>query len=144
MTHFPVAALQLPTLHASFKPEQSTAAPVWHCSVCWLHVSTPLQGFPSLQSALVAQAHAEELLVQPPSFSEQLSAVHEMPSLHVTAVPLHLPALQLSAVVQVKPSLQVLPSPLAGLVHRPVCWLHVPTAWQLSRALHTTDRKSVV
>jgi hypothetical protein len=80
--HLP-AALHDPTLQASFSDEQSMAAPAWHCKVCKLHVSMPLQALPSLQSALVLQAQLPEFVVQPPSCSEQLSTVQLMPSLQV-------------------------------------------------------------
>jgi hypothetical protein len=125
-THCPVAGLHAPTLQASFKDEQSTGVPGWHWSVCKLHVSTPLHGLPSLQSALVLHAQAEELLVHPPSFSEQLSTVHAMPSSHFTAAPPHLPAVQTSGDVQVKPSLHGAPSAFAGLLQAPVLMSHVP------------------
>jgi hypothetical protein len=133
----PVAALQTPTLQASFSAEQSTALPIWHCSVCRLQVSTPLHGLPSSQSPLVLQAQAAELVVQPPNCSEQLSTVHEMPSSHFVAVPPHLPPVHTSEPVQVKPSLQTAPSCLAGLLHEPVLLSQVPAEWQLSLAAHT-------
>jgi hypothetical protein len=142
-TQPPVAALHTPTLHASSSAEQSTAVPVWHCSVCGLQISTPLQGLLSLQSALVLQAQAEELLVQPPSCSEQVSTVQATLSLHTAAAPPHLPAVHLSPVVQLKPSLQVAPSALAGLLHTPVLVLHVPARWQLSSGPHTTWAEGV-
>jgi hypothetical protein len=124
----PVATLQTPTLQASSNVEQSTAVPGWHCRVCRLHCSTPLHGLLSLQSALVLHAQAEELLVQPPSCSEQLSTVQATLSLHTAGIPLHLPAVHLSAVVQVKPSLHAAPSALAGLLHTPVAGSHTPAA----------------
>jgi hypothetical protein len=137
-THCPVATLQLPTLQASFKPEQSTAVPFWHVNVCRLQVSVPLHGFWSSQSTLVWQGHLLLSAVQPPSFSEQLSTVQAMPSSHLTAVPPHLPAVHTSGVVQVRPSLQTLPSALAGLLQRPVLVSQVPAEWQLSEAVQVT------
>src|SRR5438552_3501018 len=77
-------------------------------------------------------------MVQPPSCSEQLSTVQAILSSHTVAVPLHLPALHVSGPLQVKPSLQLEPSALAGLLHVPVFTSHVPTVWQLSAAVHTT------
>jgi hypothetical protein len=126
LTHAPVAALQAPTLQASFSAEQSTGVPGWHCKVRRLHTSTPLHGLPSLQSALVLQAQADEFVVQPPSCSEQLSTVQAMPSSHFTVVPAHFPPLHTSVAEQVRPSLQVVPSGLAGLLQTPVFTSQVP------------------
>ena len=134
----PVATLHAPALHSSFKPEQSRFLPGTQIKVARLQVSTPLQALPSSQSLLVSQGHAPWSLVQPPSFSEQLSTEQAMPSLHFTSLPPHLPPLHLSLVVQVRPSLQVVPSALAGLEHLPVATSQVPTEWQLSSAVHTT------
>lgn len=80
-SHLPVATLHVPTLHASSSAPHFTAVPAWHCKVCRLQVSMPLHGLPSLQSALVWQPQLVELVVQPPSASEQLSWVQLMPSL---------------------------------------------------------------
>ena len=133
-THAPVAALHVPTLQASLKPEQSTGVPGWQVSVWRLHTSTPLHGFLSLQSALVVQAQFPELDTQPPSSSEQLSLVQAMPSSQLGAVPSHLPAAQASPLVQSLPSSQLAPFGLAGLLHMPVCGLHTPASWQASSA----------
>jgi hypothetical protein len=136
--HLPVATTQAPTLQASFSAEQSTGVPGWHCSVCKLHVSAPLQALPSLQSALVVHGQADLSLVQPPSFSEQVSTEQATPSSQATFWPPHLPPVHASGVVQVKPSLQVVPSGLAGLLHEPVLMSQLPAEWQLSCAEHVT------
>jgi hypothetical protein len=137
-THAPVAALHEPTLQASLSALQSTLVPSLHCKVCRSHVSTPLQALPSSQSALVLQGHAVESTVQPPSFSEQLSTVQAMLSLQTVALPPHLPPVHVSGPVQVRPSLQVVPSALTGLLHSPVFTSHVPAEWQLSAAVQVT------
>ena len=137
-THLPVVTLHDPTVQASFIAEQSTGVPALHCNVCRLHASTPLQGLPSSQSALVWQGHGDLSTVQPPSFSEQVSIEQAMPSLHDCWMPPHLPALHVSACVQVSPSLQAVPSGLAGLEHCPVFSSQVPARWQLSCAVHAT------
>ena len=116
----PVVALQVPTLHASLRPEQSTGVPAWHVRVCRLHTSTPLQGFLSLHCALVVQAQLPELETQPPSASEQLSAVQATSSSQFLAVPWHLPATQASAAVHSLPSSQLAPSAFCGLLQAPV------------------------
>jgi hypothetical protein len=125
-THPPVDVLHTPTLQASSSDEQSTAVPGWHCRVCRLHTSAPLHGLPSLQSALVLHAQALESVVQPPSCSKQLSTVQATPSLHESLVPPHLPPVHLSAVVQVRPSLQLEPSLLTGLLQLPVLVSQTP------------------
>jgi hypothetical protein len=142
-THLPVAASQAPTLHSVSSAEQSTAAPFTHLRFATSQTSTPLQGFLSSQSALVVHGHALVSVVQPPSFSEQLSALQAMPSLHVSFVPLQTPFAQTSVEVQVCPSLHEAPLGLAGLVHLPVAASHVPARWQLSEATQTTPAEGV-
>jgi len=127
--HWPVTGLQLPTLHASSNAEQSTPPlPDKHESVFGSHVSAPLQAFPSSQSAAVWHLQADELTVQPASCSEQLSTVQATPSSHFTATPPHLPAVHVSELVQVRPSLHVAPSAFAGLLQLPVLTSQVPAA----------------
>jgi hypothetical protein len=53
--HAPVLLSHTPTLQASSSPVQLTAVPATQFNVPRLHVSTPLQAFPSLQSASFAQ-----------------------------------------------------------------------------------------
>jgi hypothetical protein len=53
----PVSVLQTPTLQASSRFAQLTGVPDWQLKVARLHVSTPLQALPSLQSASLAQPH---------------------------------------------------------------------------------------
>ena len=77
---------------------QTTAVPAWH--------TPPWQESPLVQASLSSQAPAAGLAVQP-SFVSQLSAVHGLLSSQATAVPLvHLPAWQLSPLVQASPSSQ--------------------------------------
>lgn len=134
----PVAGVHVPVLQAFVSVLQSTAVPVLHVSVARLHVSTPLHAFPSLQSASFAHPHALLSTVQPPAASLQLSTVHAIPSLHVTAVPPHTPAVQTSPVVQVLPSVQAVPVGFAGFEQSPVAGAHTPAVWHWSGAGQTT------
>jgi hypothetical protein len=43
-----------------------------------------------------------------------------------------------SVCVHLSPSLQVVPSFLAGFEHKPVAGAQVPTSWHWSEAAHTT------
>ena len=136
-TQAPVAGLHAPRLQALFNAEQSTAVPDRHCLPA-LQVSTPLQGLPSSQSAAVSQAQFLESTVQPPSCSEQLSVVHAILSSQVMAFPVQVPPTQVSGPWHTEPSLQAVPSGLAGLLHRPVLLSQVPAEWQLFDAGQVT------
>src|SRR5206468_11925351 len=61
------------------------------------------------------------------------SAVHT-PALRSSDLPLS----QVSVCVQALPSLQAVPSPLAGSEHAPVAGLQVPALWHWSEAVQTT------
>jgi hypothetical protein len=63
--HAPVLLSHTPTLQASSSPEQLTAVPATQLNVARLHVSTPLQALPSLQSASFAQPHLLWSKLQP-------------------------------------------------------------------------------
>src|SRR5690349_21819801 len=116
----PFAGLHAPALQALFSDEQSIGVPDRQVSVTMLHVSTPLQGFPSLQFAFVVHPQALVFTVQPPAVSLQPSMVHAMPSSHTRAVPPQAPPVHLSPVVQIFPSSQVVPSALTGFEHAPL------------------------
>ena len=124
--HVPFDGLQVPVLQASLSEEQSIGVPDTQVSVVILHVSTPLQGFPSLQFAFVVQPQALVFTVQPPAVSLQPSMVHAMPSSHTRAVPPQAPLVHLSPVVQIFPSSQVVPSVFTGFEHTPLDGLQVP------------------
>src|SRR5262245_7751675 len=55
-----------------------------------------------------------------------------------TAVPTHIPPVQRSGCVHSLPSLQVVPSGLAGFEQMPVAGLQTPAMWHWSLAVHTT------
>jgi hypothetical protein len=58
---------------------------------------------------------------------------------HTTAVPLvQVPAWQVSLVVHMLPSLQLVPLAASGLVHAPVVGSQTPATWQASSAVQTT------
>jgi hypothetical protein len=86
-----------------------------------------------LQSASTEQPQALASKLQPLG-SRQLSTVQAMPSVQLRAVPVHPPARQASPVVQVRPSLQVVPSGLFGFEQVPVAGLQVPASWHWSAA----------
>src|SRR5690349_18971206 len=86
------------------------------------HVSLPLQTLPSEHEVPTA---AGACLM--PVVGSQLSIVHGLSSFTTTAVPRQLPPAQLSPLVQTFPSLQAVPSALAGFEHTPVAGSHAPT-----------------
>jgi hypothetical protein len=86
---------------------------------------------------LIRQFPAVTLKVQVPS-PLQASAVQSSPSLQVYAVPAHAPALHTSFFVQEFPSLQEVPSALAGFEHSPVAELQTPAVWHWSSAVQVT------
>jgi len=122
----PVDGEHVPVLQASVSVLQSTGVPLLHVSVAGLHVSTPLQALPSLQSVSFAHPHAVLSAVQPPALSLQLSTVHAMPSSQETALPPHTPPVHASPAVQTRPSSHSVPFGLAGFEHCPVPGSQVP------------------
>src|SRR5207245_2404935 len=121
----PVAGLQVPAVwhwseavHTTgFVPTQAPAAQV---SVC-------VQGLPSLQDApsgVAGLLHAPVAGLQVPAVWHWSEAVHTTGS-----VPTRRPAGLVSVCVQALPSLQAVPSALAGLLHAPVAGLQVPALW---------------
>lgn len=125
----PVVGLHVPVLQALPDEEQSTGVPETHVSVVRLHVSTPLQAFPSLQFALLVQPQRLVFTVQPPATSLHPSSVQSMPSLHTRAGPPQTPFVHVSGVVQALPSLQLVPFVLTGFEQTPVAVLHEPAVW---------------
>jgi len=121
----PVTVSHVPTLQESSKFEQLTAVPFLHMSVDKSHVSTPLHGFLSSHCASLVQPHLLVSNLQPVG-STQLSTVHAILSSQVIAPPPHTPAVHLSALVHVLPSLHSVPSALAGLEHVPSFGSQVP------------------
>jgi hypothetical protein len=124
--HFPVAGAQVPTLQTSESPLQSMGVPGLQKRVATLHVSLPLQGLPSSQSASFAQPHLLASCVHPPAASLQPSVVQAMPSSQGVGEPPHTPPVHASDVVQALPSLHDVPFAFAGFEQTPVPVLQVP------------------
>jgi hypothetical protein len=100
-----------------------------------LHVSSPLQAFPSEQDA---PAPSDTWLTPVAGLHE--STVHGFPSSTDGGVPArHAPAaLHVSLPLQALPSEHDVPAARTGFEQTPVLVLHVPTAWQASLAAHET------
>jgi hypothetical protein len=91
---------------------------------------------PSLQAVPFGFAGSEQSpdagLHVPPSWHGSVAA-------HTTGLsPRQVPERHLSVRVQALPSLQTLPSALAGFVHAPVAMSQAPGRWQSSDAVQTT------
>ena len=122
----PLAGLQVPTLHWSSCALQFTGVPGLQASVAVSHVSTPVQAFPSEQSAFLVHPHPDGSVVHWAALLLQPSTVHVIPSLHTRAGPPQVPLVQVSGVVQNFPSSHVEPFAFVGFEHRPVVMLQVP------------------
>ena len=94
-------------------------------------MSPAVHALPSLQLAVL-------LVKTQPVAALQLSFVHPLLSLQTIAVPVHVPALQLSPEVQTVPSLQAVPLGAFGFEHTPVAGLHTPARWHASLAVQVT------
>jgi hypothetical protein len=125
-------------LQALSNAEQLTATPATHCEFCTSQVSTPLHGLPSLHCWLVVHGHFERSLLQPPSWSLQVSTLQATPSSQEGAGPAHFPPVQVSTVLHTELSLQGEPSGFGGVVQVPVAGSQLPAAWQSSSATHVT------
>src|SRR5436190_1619958 len=79
-------------------------------------------------------------LLQVPVAGSQVPAVwHWSEAVHPTGlVPTQAPAAQASVCVHALPSVQGVPSAMAGLVQAPVAGSQVPAVWHWSEAVHTT------
>lgn len=98
------------------------------------HVSVRVHPLPSeheVPSATTGFEHA-------PVVGSQLPAVwHWSLAVHVTGRdPVHTPDWQTSVCVHALPSLQVVPSAIAGFEHSPVAGLQIPATWHWSEATH--------
>jgi hypothetical protein len=112
-------------VHVTVVPLQ---VPAWQ-------VSPVVQAFPSLHVVPFAMGGFEQA---PVDWLHVPAVWHWSSAVHVTVVPLQLPAWQASAVVQAFPSLQVVPSALLGFEQIPVDGLHIPAVWHWSCAVHVT------
>jgi hypothetical protein len=108
----PVAGLQLSVVQTS-PSSHTTAVPV---QVPPTHWSAVVQRLPSLH----AVPFATGMLPQAPVPGLQASVVQALPSSHATAVPVQLPLVHWSAVVQRFPSLHAVPFAAGTLVQVPV------------------------
>src|SRR5439155_6379 len=134
LLHVPVAGSQVPAawhwseaVHTTgARPTQATGG---QASLC-------VQALPSSQDVPPGLAG----LLQVPVAGLQVPAVwHWSEAVHTTGfVPTQAPAAQVSVCVQALPSLQAVPSALAGLLQAPVAGLQVPAVWHWSEAVHTT------
>lgn len=103
--------------------------PAWQVSVC-VHALPSLHGLPS-GFAELEQIPVAGLQVPPRE--------HELAPPQTTGFdPVQFPPWQVSVWVQASPSLQPVPSALAGFEHVPVAGLHVPEVWHAFEAVHTT------
>src|SRR5437870_4912776 len=130
--HEPVAWSHVLVVQTSLS-SQTTVVPAWHIMFATSQVSTPLQAFPSSQSASEVQQPGIGAFKQAPvlllAVASQLSAVHTMPSSQVGCVPsTHVP----SAGLQVAMPLQnwlLSQVTAAGCAHAPC-----PSHWSAVQA----------
>jgi len=79
-------------------------------------------------------------LLQAPVVRSQVPAEWQLSdAVQTTGVPAQAPAVQLSFVVHLLLSSQVVPLAAFGLVHAPVVGSHAPGTWQASSAVQTTE-----
>ena len=130
--HIPVAGSQVPAVwHMSLAAQVTAGPPVQTPAT---QVSLPVvQAFPSSHLAPSALAGFEHMPVVgsqvPPVWHWSLAGqAWFMP-------PVHMPFLQVSPVVHIFPSSQVVPSGLAGSEHMPVAGSQVPAEWHESLAV---------
>jgi hypothetical protein len=134
LLHAPVAGSQVPaSWHWSLAVHTTELlpvhAPAWQVSVC-VHALPSLQTVPSIFAGL---------LHVPVAPSQLPTSWHWSAAVQVTGLlPTQLPAWQVSVCVHAFPSLQIVPSIFAGLLHVPVAGSQIPASWHWSLAVHTT------
>jgi hypothetical protein len=102
--------------------------PAWQVSAC-------VHALPSLHAVPSAFAGLE----QPVVGSHVPGRWHWSGTAQTTgAPPAHVPAWQVSTLVQVLPSSQLVPLAFAGFEHAPVAGLHTPGVWHWSGVGHMT------
>src|SRR2546428_7222534 len=130
----PVAGLHVPaTWHWSRAVQVTgllpTQLPLWQVSVC-------VQTLPSLHGVPFVAVGVEQL---PVAGLHVPATWHWSRAVQVTGLlPTQLPLWQVSVCVQALPSVQGVPSALAGLLQAPVTGSQVPAVWHWSEAVHTT------
>src|SRR5712691_9770540 len=124
LLHIPVVGSQVPaSWHWSLAVQVTGLVPT-HCPDS--HLSLCVQAFPSLQ---VVPSGFGGLLHVPVVGSHVPASWHWSRAMQVTGlVPMHCPDPHLSVCVQAFPSLQVVPSGFAGLLHAPVVGSQVPAS----------------
>jgi len=142
---FWVAAGQVPLLMLQ-------VAIMWHSSgVGQTTPPAPVQ-MPAWQVSVVVQAllslHAlpsvANGLLQVPVDRSHVPAAWQMSdAVQTTAAPAQVPAWQVSVVVHLLLSLQLVPSAASGLLHAPVVGSQVPATWQASSGVQTTEAPAV-
>jgi hypothetical protein len=125
----PFAGLQVPTLQASSRELQLTAVPDLQAKSVKSQVSTPLQALASSQPALFRQPQARGSAVHWAAESLQPSVVQTIPSLQSRAGPPQTPFVQVSGVVQNRPSSHGVAFALFGLLQAPFTGLQAPALW---------------
>src|SRR3989454_515672 len=106
-----------------------TQLPLWQVSVC-------VQGLPSVHGVPFVAVGLEQL---PVAGLHVPATWHWSRTVQVTGVlPTQLPLWQGTVCVQALPSVQGVPSALAGLLQAPVTGSQVPAVWHWSEAVHTT------
>jgi len=130
--HVPVTGLQVPTPWHWSRAVQRTGVPA-HIPA-W-HVSPVVQALPSLQIVPLAATGFEQL---PVAGSQVPARWHWSDAGHVTAVPVQVPAWQVSPAVHALPSLQAVPLAATGLEQVPVAGSQVPARWHWSDAGQAT------
>jgi hypothetical protein len=128
----PLGSLQLSTVQAILS-SQTTAAPP-HTPL--LHLSPLVQALPSVHGVSSALFGFEQT---PVAGSQLPAAWHWSLAMHVTGLaPLHTPATHESVFVHALPSLQAVPSALAGFEQAPVLASQLPAVWHWSLAAQTS------
>jgi hypothetical protein len=121
----PVAGLHVPAVLQPGDGVQATGfvpvqVPPWQTSL-------PVQAFPSSHDAPLAFAG---LVHAPEEGSQVPTSWHPSCATQVTgAPPVQVPLTQVSTVVHALPSEHAVPLAFEGLLHTPVAWSQVPTAW---------------
>src|SRR5437867_3407850 len=128
----PFSGLQVPAVWHWSGAGQATAAP-WQTPPPQL--SPMVQALPSLHAVPSATGGFKQL---PVAGSHVPARWHWSDAAHVTGVPVHAPAWQLSPVVHRLPSLQAVPLGATGLEQVPVAGSQVPATWHWSDAGQAT------
>lgn len=99
-----------------------------------LHVSAPLQAFPSAHDVPLGAAG---VLHVPVAVSQLPATWHASAGAQTIGLaPVHVPHWHVSSWVHAFPSEHAVPSARAGCEHVPVAGLHAPAAWHASLAAH--------